>query len=352
MLSAVSWLVPNLDFTQDDDSNATNKAAFVDGTWHLTDRLNLTAGIRYTKEDKDYTFRHLSFVPGVPSLVPPTRTEVSYSRNNPRAVIDYRWTPTLMIYVSYATGFRAGGFNGRPFNATQVFPFGPETLDTYRTGHQERMAGPAVARQSRRISQRLRGCAGFYSDHRPYGQAFLRTGQPRSFTHHGRGDRAGGRADRSVDVVSIVGLNQVTVTELGAAVDCAAVDNPVPTPAPDANCTFGGATLGRALPFVPEKTASAAIVYEFRLPGGGSITPAVHLAYQSEVFTDVIAYTRDDNSLANAGGRSHRVAIRVLAVVGRTFRNQPHQQGILHQQDQQRCGAWSSDSRVGRANGP
>ena len=49
ILSALSWLVPNLDFTQDDDSNATNKAAFVDGTWHLTDRLNLTAGIRYTR---------------------------------------------------------------------------------------------------------------------------------------------------------------------------------------------------------------------------------------------------------------------------------------------------------------
>ena len=60
ILSALSWLVPNLDFTQDDDSNATNKAAFVDGTWHLTDRLNLTAGIRYTREDKDYTFRHIS----------------------------------------------------------------------------------------------------------------------------------------------------------------------------------------------------------------------------------------------------------------------------------------------------
>ena len=50
-----------------------------------------------------------------------------------------------------------------------------------------------------------------------------------------------------------------------------------------------GSTVAAPVPGIPERTASAAILYEFHLPVGGSITPAVHLAYQSEMFTDVIA---------------------------------------------------------------
>lgn len=289
ILSALSWLVPNLDFTQDDTSNATNKAAFVDGTWHLTDRLNITAGIRHTREDKDYTFRHISFIPDVPSLVPPTRTEVSYSRNNPRAVIDYRWTPALMTYLSYATGFRAGGFNGRPFNATQVIPFGPETLDTYEVGI-----------KSEWLERRLRvNLAAFHSDYKDVQVSIATvdpTGEPFfAPVNVGRARITGGEIEMEAEPIARLtlsascGFNYFTVTELGAAIDCAAVDNPVPTPATDANCTFGGPTLGRPLPLIPERTASAAILYEFHLLAGGSITPAVHLAYQSEIFTDAIA---------------------------------------------------------------
>ena len=289
ILSALSWLVPNLDFTQDDTSNATNKAAFVDGTWHLTDRLNVTAGIRHTQEDKDYTFRHISFIPDVPSLVPPTRTDVSYSRNNPRAVIDYRWTPALMTYLSYATGFRAGGFNGRPFNATQVVAFGPETLATYEFGI-----------KSEWLDRRLRvNLAVFHSDYKDVQVSIVTidpTGQPFfAPANLGRARITGGEIELEAEPIARLivstsyGLNRLTVTELGAAIDCTAVDNPVPTPDPGANCTFGGPTLGRPLPGIPERTASAAILYEFRRPAGGSITPAVHLAYQSETFTDVIA---------------------------------------------------------------
>ena len=194
-----------------------------------------------------------------------------------------------MTYLSYATGFRAGGFNGRPFNATQVVPFGPETLDTYEVGI-----------KSEWLDRRLRvNLAAFHSDYKDV-QVFIATIDPTGQlfpapVNLGRSRITGGEIELEAEPIARLtvsasfGLNQVTVTELGAAVDCAAVDNPVPTPAPDANCTFGGPTLGRALPFVPEKTASAAIVYEFRLPAGGSITPAVHLAYQSEIFTDVIA---------------------------------------------------------------
>src|SRR5260370_14135803 len=85
-------------------------------------------------EDKDYTFSHTSIFSGVPDLIPPTMTAVSDSRNNWRAAVDYRWTDQLMNFMSVSTGFRAGGFNPRPFNSAQVTPFGPETLTSYEVG--------------------------------------------------------------------------------------------------------------------------------------------------------------------------------------------------------------------------
>jgi iron complex outermembrane recepter protein len=281
ILSALTWIVPSLDFTQDDTSNATNKAAFVDGTWHITDRLNLTAGIRYTKEDKDYTFRHLSFTPGVPDLIPPTRTEVSFSRNNPRAVIDYRWTSKLMTYVSYATGFRAGGFNGRPFNPTQVVSFEPETLDSYELGFKGEW-----------FNRRLRiNVAAFRSDYQDIQQTIPTvdpTGQPYfAPVNLGRAHITGGEIELEAEPVSGLtlaasyGRNRYDVTDLGAAINCVDVPNPVPSPAPGANCTLGGASLGEAVPIVPQKTASGALTYVAHLGGGGTLTPTVHGTYES-----------------------------------------------------------------------
>jgi iron complex outermembrane receptor protein len=217
ILSAVTWFAPSLDFTQDDTSNATNKAAFLDATWHVNDRLNLTAGIRYTREDKDYTFRHLSFVPGVPDLIPPTRTDVSYSRNNPRAVIDYRWAPSLMIYASYATGFRAGGFNGRPFNPTQVVAFEPETLDSYEVGIKSEWL-------DRRLRINVAAFSGDYEDIQvtiatvdPTGQSYFAP------VNLGRARITGGEIELEAEPIAGLtlavsyGRNRFDVTELGAA---------------------------------------------------------------------------------------------------------------------------------------
>ncbi len=45
-----------LDFLGDDPVKAKDKAGFLQTVWHLTDKLNLTAGVRYTKQTKDYTY--------------------------------------------------------------------------------------------------------------------------------------------------------------------------------------------------------------------------------------------------------------------------------------------------------
>src|SRR6185312_6903548 len=56
------------------------------------------------------------------------------NRTDWRVVGDYKFTQSVLGYVSVSTGFKGGGVNPRPFVADQRLPFNPETLKTYEAG--------------------------------------------------------------------------------------------------------------------------------------------------------------------------------------------------------------------------
>jgi iron complex outermembrane recepter protein len=133
---------PTFDFLQNDPTVLKTKAVFANTAWHLIDKLTLNAGIRYTKEDKRYTFERLN-IDGVTPYLPlsnpadPLNGSVGVfngSHTDYRADLDYQWTPTLMTYVEYSTGFKGGGITPRPYFPEQVIGFGPETLKAYEAG--------------------------------------------------------------------------------------------------------------------------------------------------------------------------------------------------------------------------
>ena len=126
-----------LDFLQDDPVPMTTKAVFGNGTWHVTDKLNLNAGIRYTKQDKDYTYVRVNRNGGPAPVVGPLNGQVGhYSGDHVdwRANVDYQWTRDFMTYAEVSTGFKGGGVNPRPFVPAQVQPFDKETLRAYELG--------------------------------------------------------------------------------------------------------------------------------------------------------------------------------------------------------------------------
>ena len=128
------------DFYIDDPATLHNRSGFVDGKLKITDQLSLEAGVRYSSETKTYSFtRHYVFYQGFadPSVLNVTYkgTTDSESKWTPRAVLQYQFNPEILAYASYSTGFTAGGINGRPFNtATDIFPYGPETVKSYEAG--------------------------------------------------------------------------------------------------------------------------------------------------------------------------------------------------------------------------
>ncbi len=133
---------PTFDFMQNDPTRTKTHAAFLNTVWHLTGALNLNAGIRYTKENKSYTFERLN-IDGITPYLPLSNpldplngkqgifdgSHVDY-----RVDLDYQWSPALMTYVEWSTGFKGGGITPRPYYPEQVVSFRPETLKAYEAG--------------------------------------------------------------------------------------------------------------------------------------------------------------------------------------------------------------------------
>jgi len=153
----LNYVGPVIDFLHGPDTTPSNtRAAFATATVHPLDALSFTGGLRYTKDEKDYTYFRSNPDSSIPNPAlcfanPPGGSVVAYpncilagiynvtgsfkgDRWDWRLVGDYRFTDGFMAYASVSTGFKGGGVNPRPFVADQRLPFNPETLTTYEMG--------------------------------------------------------------------------------------------------------------------------------------------------------------------------------------------------------------------------
>jgi iron complex outermembrane recepter protein len=110
--------------SQDDDA----AAAFGQADIHLTPKLTLTAGGRYSYEVK-------SFLNTPPGLGPaPFGYHDNWSDFSPKGVLSYKFTPDVMGYLQYSRGYRSGGFNGRAGSQDSAGPYQAEHVDSYEAG--------------------------------------------------------------------------------------------------------------------------------------------------------------------------------------------------------------------------
>ncbi len=135
---------------QDRDSYAF----YLDGTYDFTEKASLTAGIRYTKDKKDFVRLNLgteanpvsNFITQAEYLGPHVnplpesafgnniKDSESWSKTTYRVVFDYRWADNLMTYASYATGFNAGGFSETCGSTISCAPYLPEENSNFEIG--------------------------------------------------------------------------------------------------------------------------------------------------------------------------------------------------------------------------
>jgi iron complex outermembrane receptor protein len=156
-----------------DPTPSFNHAAFAHASFDLSDSMRISAGVRYSEDEKTYThFRrnpdgtvpasactatYVAPVPPIPIAYPNNVLNVSncalFGLFNQGATfaderVDWRlafdWNlgddGDSMIYASASTGYKGGGINPRPFILAQLLPFNNEELTTYEIGWKSTMA--------------------------------------------------------------------------------------------------------------------------------------------------------------------------------------------------------------------
>ena len=135
------------------ENETTSVAVYGDVTWHATDRVDMTLGLRYTRDEKDMFYNN----PATPGLLgvldgqifgPITNGNVAvkddWSSVDPRVAVNFAITDDTSIYANFARGYKSGGINRQVNdflpNSQILNVFDEETNNAYEIGIKSRFA--------------------------------------------------------------------------------------------------------------------------------------------------------------------------------------------------------------------
>lgn len=123
-------------------------AAFGEATYHLGTAIDLTGGLRYTREEKDGSFGQTQRGPtltaneilfGAQAIrdafaanIPTFFVSTEESNLTGRATLSVRPAQDILAYITYSRGFKSGGLNLNPTAAPRVIE--PEQVENYEAG--------------------------------------------------------------------------------------------------------------------------------------------------------------------------------------------------------------------------
>jgi len=262
-----------LDLLARDPVKTSSKSGFAHTVWHLADGLNATAAVRYTSDEKTYTFNRWDdrlephwLLIGLQNL-PKT-----YKGNNTdyRLGIDYKWNSDLMTYAQVSTGYKGGGVNPRPYYVTQAVPYQPEKLTAYEIGAKSQFL-------DRRLTLNASAFFNKYKDFQGtiYSCPAFTPGNATSpcamTTNIGDADIKGLELEMQAEPVdglrfdASIGKLSFKYTKI----------NPT-----------SGLSLGFKNVYTPDLNLSAGVQYEFSAGSHGSVIPRLDYSYHSDFFTD------------------------------------------------------------------
>ena len=128
-------------------------AAFGQATWHVTDSVDITAGLRYTDEKKHGYALQTPFggapLASLPAALRPTIQAIrdgtvqpffyfedQRQEDNLSGTLNASWkiAPDVLAYASYARGYKSGGINFTVLPPGVARQVEPETADSYEAG--------------------------------------------------------------------------------------------------------------------------------------------------------------------------------------------------------------------------
>ncbi len=145
---AFSGTVPGISalpiFDEAIDSETDSYAVYGQATWQFTDRLSATGGARWTRDDKEYS----DDCTGIFCTAATVALKDDWDETTFKLGLDYRLTDDQLLYLSYASGFQAGGFRTLCFGDLSPgcggTAFNPQTVDSFELGFKSDLADHTV----------------------------------------------------------------------------------------------------------------------------------------------------------------------------------------------------------------
>jgi iron complex outermembrane receptor protein len=268
------FTINTFDVNLDDRVKSKSNAVFAHLELRPMDALTLTGGLRYTEDEKTFTFGRTEAqgapygafgLFGVNAGINGVTNTFSDNRIDWRVAANYEITPDIMLYGQVSTGYKGGGINPRPFNAQQVLPFDPETVTTYEAGLKTFL-----------LDRTLRlNFAAFSSSYNDIQFTFTVCPPALGFPCN----LVANAADATIQGLEVEADWQ--------PVDGFQFDGSLSYLDFKYRNITAGLAVGGSPPYTPEWKISAGMQYEIPV-GEASITPRVDFIYQSSVFFDAV----------------------------------------------------------------
>ena len=294
-------------------------AVFTQESFAITDKLNLTVGLRYTHDRKEatpsenaaasgYGYINVGYNVAYPAplaaqmvclgaprtvaaaaactgsrtyLFDPVLNAKANSKFTPAATLQYQWTPEFMTYASYSQGFKSGGFNTRivqpvisanaPTGREFLPQFDPEQVTSTEIG------GKLLIGRTLRLS-----AAAFRSKYKDI-QIVVREGVAPVVRNAGRATINGFEVEGTVSPVGPLLINfGVGYTDFGYDSFTAALNAGQAALAPGA---LGRVDIDDMQAYTPKWSLNGGFAYRIPL-GGGTLTPRVDASFRSKTYFD------------------------------------------------------------------
>jgi iron complex outermembrane receptor protein len=293
------------------DFTNENWAVFGQGTYDLTESLQLTGGLRYTEEDKEFravsdnfvygrTQALVSFRPlilGIPGATPaddkievdPVNifddpTPLTFEETTYHANLAWHIRDDLMTYASLSRGYKAGGFEQRLASPVPAaLTFDPEFADAYEVGFKSTLLDNTL---------RLNGAL-FYTDYQDI-QCAVVIGIAPTTINCGDAEILGVELEANW-VPSVNWLVDASLGYLNAEWASGTLTSQASTV---------GILESNDLAMIPEWSLASGVSYDIALGENGIVTPRIDWSYRSEVNKDASntpALLQDSYHLVNLG---------------------------------------------------
>jgi iron complex outermembrane receptor protein len=242
-------------------------AVFGQATYHVSESLRLTAGLRYTKDEKEQSRTGSGIVDfvnnfrfnggGAQGPAPDESVADDWTNVSGKLSIDYDVSDSSMLYASYSQGFKSGGI---PFNGVMI-PYEPEEVDAYEVGSKNQF-----------LDDRLRlNLVAFYYDYQDL-QVFRLTGDGPRAENAAQSTVKGLEAEFQAIVTDSFSVDG-SIGKLDATYD----EYTIPRPPTD----FSGNTVNHA----PEYTANLGAQYNAPI-GNGELTVRADYSRRGDTYFD------------------------------------------------------------------